>query len=120
MKRCVRLGSTDEYAAKIINTKRLSSRDNKKLEREARICRQLNHDNIVRLHETIQENDHYYFIFDLVTGGELFEDIVKREFYSEADASKCIQQILTAVEHCHSQSIVHRDLTEAHNIHRFT
>lgn len=47
---------------------------------------------------------------DSVTGGELFEDIVAREFYSEADASHCIQQILESVHHCHQHSIVHRDL----------
>ncbi|KAK0093560.1 hypothetical protein PV326_013258, partial [Microctonus aethiopoides] len=46
----------------------------------------------------------------LVTGGELFEDIVAREFYSEADASHCIQQILESVHHCHHNGIVHRDL----------
>ena len=46
----------------------------------------------------------------LVTGGELFEDIVAREYYSEADASNCIQQILEAVAHCHTNQIVHRDL----------
>uniref|UniRef100_A0A336LZU6 CSON006450 protein n=1 Tax=Culicoides sonorensis TaxID=179676 RepID=A0A336LZU6_CULSO len=45
-----------------------------------------------------------------VTGGELFEDIVAREFYSEADASHCIQQILESVHHCHSNGVVHRDL----------
>uniref|UniRef100_A0ACB8EJ04 Uncharacterized protein n=1 Tax=Sphaerodactylus townsendi TaxID=933632 RepID=A0ACB8EJ04_9SAUR len=45
-----------------------------------------------------------------VTGGELFEDIVAREFYSEADASHCIQQILEAVLHCHQMGVVHRDL----------
>ena len=45
-----------------------------------------------------------------VTGGELFEDIVAREFYSEVDASHCIQQILDAVRHCHENHIVHRDL----------
>ena len=45
-----------------------------------------------------------------VTGGELFEDIVAREFYSEADASHCIQQILESVNHCHHNNIVHRDL----------
>lgn len=45
-----------------------------------------------------------------VTGGELFEDIVAREFYSEADASHCIQQILESVSHCHTNGIVHRDL----------
>ena len=45
-----------------------------------------------------------------MTGGELFEDIVAREFYSEADASHCIQQILESVNHCHTGGIVHRDL----------
>lgn len=45
-----------------------------------------------------------------VTGGELFEDIVAREFYSEADASHCIQQILESVNHCHQNGVVHRDL----------
>ena len=45
-----------------------------------------------------------------MTGGELFEDIVAREFYSEADASHCIQQILESVNHCHVNGVVHRDL----------
>ena len=45
-----------------------------------------------------------------MTGGELFEDIVAREFYSEADASHCIQQILERVNHCHQNGVVHRDL----------
>jgi calcium/calmodulin-dependent protein kinase (CaM kinase) II len=48
--------------------------------------------------------------FFRVTGGELFEDIVAREFYSEADASGCIQQILESVNHCHTNGVVHRDL----------
>jgi len=49
-----------------------------------------------------------------ITGGELFEDIVAREFYSEVDASHCIQQILEAVKHCHENNIVHRDLKVNH------
>lgn len=103
--------------------------DFQKLEREARICRKLNHPNIgkffeftlnlcikffflctVRLHDSIQEEGYHYLIFDLVTGGELFEDIVAREYYSEADASHCIQQILESVNHCHMNNVVHRDL----------
>uniref|UniRef100_A0A672QD07 calcium/calmodulin-dependent protein kinase n=1 Tax=Sinocyclocheilus grahami TaxID=75366 RepID=A0A672QD07_SINGR len=93
VRRCVKLCTGQEYAAKIINTKKLSARDHQKLEREARICRLLKHSNI---------GD--------VTGGELFEDIVAREYYSEADASHCIQQILEAVLHCHQMGVVHRDL----------
>uniref|UniRef100_A0AAX7UQE0 calcium/calmodulin-dependent protein kinase n=1 Tax=Astatotilapia calliptera TaxID=8154 RepID=A0AAX7UQE0_ASTCA len=95
VRRCVKLCTGQEYAAKIINTKKLSARDHQKLEREARICRLLKHPNIGE---------------DTVTGGELFEDIVAREYYSEADASHCIQQILEAVLHCHQMGVVHRDL----------
>ncbi|XP_067298066.1 calcium/calmodulin-dependent protein kinase type II delta 2 chain isoform X1 [Pseudorasbora parva] len=110
VRRCVKISSGQEYAAKIINTKKLSARDHQKLEREARICRLLKHPNIVRLHDSISEEGFHYLVFDLVTGGELFEDIVAREYYSEADASHCIQQILESVHHCHVNGIVHRDL----------
>uniref|UniRef100_A0A8C5AED2 calcium/calmodulin-dependent protein kinase n=1 Tax=Gadus morhua TaxID=8049 RepID=A0A8C5AED2_GADMO len=133
VRRCVKISSGQEFAAKIINTKKLSARDrnptkgippptvsdrvdrqvcsdHQKLEREARICRLLKHPNIVRLHDSISEEGFHYLVFDLVTGGELFEDIVAREYYSEADASHCIQQILESVHHCHVNGIVHRDL----------
>uniref|UniRef100_A0A673KUL8 calcium/calmodulin-dependent protein kinase n=1 Tax=Sinocyclocheilus rhinocerous TaxID=307959 RepID=A0A673KUL8_9TELE len=110
VRRCLKISTGQEYAAKIINTKKLSARDHQKLEREARICRLLKHPNIVRLHDSISEEGVHYLVFDLVTGGELFEDIVAREYYSEADASHCIQQILEAVLHCHQMGVVHRDL----------
>ncbi|XP_075006392.1 calcium/calmodulin-dependent protein kinase type II subunit delta isoform X1 [Calonectris borealis] len=160
VRRCMKITTGQEYAAKIINTKKLSARDHQKLEREARICRLLKHPNIelyvfyssidgkqkktlnymprvslsrifavpessaegwdlpvrpvplspLRLHDSISEEGFHYLVFDLVTGGELFEDIVAREYYSEADASHCIQQILESVNHCHLNGIVHRDL----------
>ncbi|XP_056112271.1 calcium/calmodulin-dependent protein kinase type II subunit gamma isoform X23 [Rhinichthys klamathensis goyatoka] len=110
VRRCVKKSTGQEYAAKIINTKKLSARDHQKLEREARICRLLKHPNIVRLHDSISEEGFHYLVFDLVTGGELFEDIVAREYYSEADASHCINQILESVCHIHQHDIVHRDL----------
>uniref|UniRef100_A0A3P8SAL6 calcium/calmodulin-dependent protein kinase n=1 Tax=Amphiprion percula TaxID=161767 RepID=A0A3P8SAL6_AMPPE len=103
VRRCVKLCTGQEYAAKIINTKKLSARDHQKLEREARICRLLKHPNIENVYNLTS-------ISLRVTGGELFEDIVAREYYSEADASHCIQQILEAVLHCHQMGVVHRDL----------
>ncbi|XP_054612549.1 calcium/calmodulin-dependent protein kinase type II subunit beta-like isoform X3 [Dunckerocampus dactyliophorus] len=110
VRRCVKVCTGQEYAAKIINTKKLSARDHQKLEREARICRLLKHSNIVRLHDSISEEGFHYLLFDLVTGGELFEDIVAREYYSEADASHCIHQIVDSVSYTHQHDIVHRDL----------
>ncbi|XP_037536131.1 calcium/calmodulin-dependent protein kinase type II subunit gamma isoform X11 [Nematolebias whitei] len=110
VRRCVKKSTGQEYAAKIINTKKLTTRDHQKLEREAKICRMLKHPNIVRLHDSIAEEGFHYLIFDLVTGGELFEDIVAREYYSESDASHCINQILESISHIHQHDIVHRDL----------
>ncbi|XP_025778895.1 calcium/calmodulin-dependent protein kinase type II subunit beta [Puma concolor] len=66
VRRCVKLCTGHEYAAKIINTKKLSARDHQKLEREARICRLLKHSNIVRLHDSISEEGFHYLVFDLI------------------------------------------------------
>uniref|UniRef100_A0A8C5FIH1 calcium/calmodulin-dependent protein kinase n=1 Tax=Gadus morhua TaxID=8049 RepID=A0A8C5FIH1_GADMO len=110
VRRCVKLCTGQEYAAKIINTKKLSARV--QLTRLLSLCLSLSpsFSFAVRLHDSISEEGFHYLLFDLVTGGELFEDIVAREYYSEADASHCIQQILEAVLHCHQMGVVHRDL----------
>uniref|UniRef100_A0A8C1RJB7 calcium/calmodulin-dependent protein kinase n=1 Tax=Cyprinus carpio TaxID=7962 RepID=A0A8C1RJB7_CYPCA len=91
VRRCVKKSTGQEYAAKIINTKKLSARDHQKLEREARICRLLKHPNIVRLHDSISEEGFHYLVFDLI-------------------CCTCINQILESVNHIHQHDIVHRDL----------
>lgn len=45
-----------------------------------------------------------------VSGGELFDRIVEKGFYTERDASQLIHQILDAVKYLHDMGIVHRDL----------
>uniref|UniRef100_A0A8K9WL40 calcium/calmodulin-dependent protein kinase n=1 Tax=Oncorhynchus mykiss TaxID=8022 RepID=A0A8K9WL40_ONCMY len=99
VKRCLRISSGQEFAAKIINTKKLSARDHQKLEREARICRLLKHPNIVRLHDSISEEVHLYL------------SCQRRASTSCClICDHCIQQIVESVHHCHVNGIVHRDL----------
>lgn len=111
VKRCIKKDNGQELAVKIINKRRMNQRDMLKMEKEERICRSLKHPNIVQLHDSILNDPQYcYLVFDLVTGGELFDEIVAREFYSEADASFCMQKILDAICYCHRKCVIHRDL----------
>lgn len=45
-----------------------------------------------------------------MSGGELFDRIIAKGFYTEKDASKLIQQVLDAVKYLHDIGIIHRDL----------
>ena len=110
VKKCRHKETKNEFAAKIINSKKLTKNEIRELEIEVEICKKLEHWNIVRLYEYYPESNSFYIIFELVTGGELFDNIVERERYSEADASVCIQQVLEAISYCHSKGIIHRDI----------
>ena len=111
VRKCTHLASRQDYAAKIIKTKELTKRNYDKLEREAFICRQLNHTNIIRLHEVIVEVDCcHYLVFDLASGGELFDDVIAKKSYSELQATCFMVQILEGVRYMHEKNVVHRDL----------
>lgn len=51
-----------------------------------------------------------YIVTDLCTGGELFERIVKRGAFNEADAAEIMRQVLSAISYCHAHKIMHRDI----------
>ncbi|KAL2091423.1 hypothetical protein ACEWY4_013686 [Coilia grayii] len=70
----------------------------------------IKHANIVSLEDIFESKSHLYLVMQLVSGGELFDRIVAKGFYTEKDASKLIQQILDAVKYLHDMGIVHRDL----------
>ncbi|KAF6778909.1 hypothetical protein AHF37_01557 [Paragonimus kellicotti] len=134
VKRCVQLATGLEFASKIINTKHLSPRDMQKLEREARICRLLKHQNIVRLHDSIQDEGFHYLVFDLtlllaqsipsasssscahVAQWNNLSECTRNVFLSlkvtkigQRDPT-CIYSLLDAVQYCHDHSVIHRDL----------
>jgi len=80
------------------------------LEREIDIMKKLQHPNIIQLMEVIDSPDTLYLIIEYAGGGELFDAIVNKGQYSEADAGKIIKQILEAIQYVHDHGIAHRDL----------
>jgi len=51
-----------------------------------------------------------YIVMELCTGGELFDRILERHVFTEADARSLVKRLLNAISYVHAQGIVHRDL----------
>lgn len=72
--------------------------------------RRLTHENIIKLHEVHESETHIYLVLELLKGGELFERIVKKGFYTEKNAAILMQKLLSALEYIHAKGIMHRDI----------
>ncbi|CAK6959884.1 calcium/calmodulin-dependent protein kinase type 1D isoform X1 [Scomber scombrus] len=97
------------FAVKCIPKKALKGKESS-IENEIAVLRKIKHENIVALEDIYESPDHLYLIMQLVSGGELFDRIVEKGFYTEKDASTLIRQVLDAVNYLHKMGIVHRDL----------
>ncbi|XP_040447711.1 calcium/calmodulin-dependent protein kinase type 1 isoform X1 [Falco naumanni] len=96
-------------AIKCIAKKALEGKETS-IENEIAVLHKIKHPNIVALDDIYESSTHLYLIMQLVSGGELFDRIVEKGFYTERDASTLIRQILDAVKYLHDMGIVHRDL----------
>ncbi|MEQ2251988.1 hypothetical protein ILYODFUR_016891 [Ilyodon furcidens] len=84
--------------------------DKKIVRTEIGVLLRLSHPNIIQLKEIFETDTDIALVLELVTGGELFDRIVERGYYSERDAAHVIKQILEAVAYLHGNGVVHRDL----------
>ncbi|KAM9985551.1 hypothetical protein ACTFIZ_009106 [Dictyostelium cf. discoideum] len=99
-----------KYAIKVINKSELGKDYEKNLKMEVDILKKVNHPNIIALKELFDTPEKLYLVMELVTGGELFDKIVEKGSYSEADAANLVKKIVSAVGYLHGLNIVHRDL----------
>ncbi|KAF9109596.1 hypothetical protein BGX27_007415 [Mortierella sp. AM989] len=97
------------YALKIILKKTLQGKG-QMLNTEISILSKVRHPNCVSLLELFETEDAVYLVTDLAEGGELFDQLLKKGFYTEGDAARLVHQILSGVEYLHEMDIVHRDL----------
>jgi len=111
VKRAVNRKTDRVCAVKILKKKKLEEQSKKLLEREIAIMSKLHHPNIVELIEAFDTPKNTYLILELVTGGELFDEIITRDkSYCEKDAADMVRQILLAISYMNSMGISHRDL----------
>ncbi|XP_044129629.1 serine/threonine-protein kinase SIK1-like [Bufo gargarizans] len=99
-----------QVAIKIIDKTRLDRANLEKIYREVQIMKRLRHPHIIRLYQVMETKDMIYLVTEYARSGELFDYLTARGRLSEEEARAKFLQILCAVEYCHSQNIVHRDL----------
>ncbi|NXO74606.1 DAPK3 kinase, partial [Phainopepla nitens] len=103
-----------EYAAKFIKKRRLSSSrrgvSREEIEREGDILREIQHPNIITLHDIFENKTDVVLILELVSGGELFDFLAEKESLTEEEATQFLKQILDGVHYLHSKRIAHFDL----------
>ncbi|XP_025908407.1 calcium/calmodulin-dependent protein kinase type 1 [Nothoprocta perdicaria] len=85
-------------AIKCIAKKALEGKETS-IENEIAVLHKIKHPNIVALDDIYESGSHLYLIMQLVSGGELFDRIVEKGFYTERDASALIRQVLDAVKY---------------------
>ncbi|KAG6817017.1 hypothetical protein H0H87_000639 [Tephrocybe sp. NHM501043] len=111
VKEAIHITTGKYYACKVINKKLMEGREHM-VRNEISVLKRISsgNRNIVTLHDYFETSHNLYLVFDLCTGGELFDRICAKGNYYEADAADLVRTIFHAVKYIHDSGIVHRDL----------
>ncbi|KAL5482196.1 hypothetical protein EMCRGX_G022491 [Ephydatia muelleri] len=90
----------------------LSKRSNKKADvsKEVTLMKAIKHPSVIAFIDFYESKDQYVLVTELLSGGELFDYVVQKEFLPELEAKHYLKQILSGLQHMHSKGIVHLDL----------
>lgn len=102
--------TNEKVAIKVIAKRKLTEEDKVGLQNEIDILKQVDHPNIVKLFDIYEDDKYFFLVMELMQGGELFDQILQRERFTEAEARDTIAPLFDALIYCHAQGIIHRDI----------
>ncbi|XP_071120263.1 serine/threonine-protein kinase BRSK2-like isoform X3 [Mytilus edulis] len=102
--------SGKRVAIKIVNREKLSESVLMKVEREIAIMKLIEHPHVLGLFDVYENKKYLYLVLEHVSGGELFDYLVKKGRLTPKEARRFFRQIISALDFCHSHNICHRDL----------
>ncbi|KAL6454853.1 KIN1 Serine/threonine protein kinase KIN1 [Candida maltosa Xu316] len=101
--------TTQEAAQRHKEFEKEIARDKRTI-REGALGRLLYHPFICRLYEMVPMTNHYYMLFEYIEGGQMLDYIVAHGSLKERHARKFARGIGSALDYCHRNNVVHRDL----------
>ena len=99
-----------KVAVKIVSRAHLKPADEKLFLAEVDIMRSLDHPNIIKVYDFFEEPDNFYLILELLEGGELFERLIEKSSFNEAEARDIAKTLLDTLKYCHDKNLIHRDV----------
>lgn len=109
---CQHRGTKETFAVKVIRRAKLRSSEDEFVLNEVSIMQSLSQygDYIVQLLDFYEEEEFFYMVMDYMGGGDVFDRVLEKEKYTEADAKKLTKVLLKATRCMHSAGVAHRDL----------
>ena len=103
---------TNEYVAiKIIDKSRITDKDElTRIKREISFLKILNHPNVIKTFDIIENDIKYYIIMEYASGGELYKHITDKQRLPEEEAAFIFCQLICGIEYIHKKGISHRDI----------
>ena len=81
--------------------------------REAEIVAQLDHKNIVKIHDAEMQGDSAYIAMDFVSGYSMSQRLRKREYLTVGECIRISKAMLKALVVAHSHGVIHGDIKPA-------
>ncbi|GAB5357737.1 hypothetical protein AAMO2058_000400200 [Amorphochlora amoebiformis] len=111
---CIDIHTMKAYACKIVRKRRLLAERKHKILKQLRVevdvLKRLKHPHIVHFQDFFEDRNHLFIIMELVSGGELFAQVVRAGSFSEKQAAGIVRDVASGLAYCHSMGVIHRDL----------
>ncbi|KAF5775174.1 putative protein kinase CAMK-CDPK family [Helianthus annuus] len=109
---CTSKQTGEQLACKTIAKRKLANKeDMDDVRREVQIMHHLSgQQNIVDLKGAFEDKHSVHLVMELCAGGELFDRIIAKGYYTERGAASLLRTIVQIVHTCHSMGVIHRDL----------